>query len=895
MKHCLAIPLLVALVVTDLPATADGRFPQPVDLRTYTSPSGEFACVVDPSDLHGGGAATYRLTRKGAPVWSGEKPFTLVETEVTDSGMVAGYAYSHGAAGFAEGGQGKKPGDFRVVIIGADGGLRLNDVVARKTSMSLHSSPEPRANGLMVDALNDRLVVRVHEGSRGHGEESWWTYRLSTGKSLGKSRLKPPTSGCQMVMQARSVAGMPLTLVHWWHYESPEVGARFSLLNLNREEVWSLTLAKDYMVPGNELAEDELQERIRRQGAIFDTRRTNHFTIRSATKSEHVTFRVFAGANGKWEVREIARDKSPDPNVEAAAPVTPSKEPLRLLGSFKLGSTGALTSPVRNVLCFDFDGRDRIGLVRDEQGGRYTFVLVEPDSQLVREVPIQFPAATNKHDWPRATWIEGERWLLTTTTGGAGGVTTAWWLNANDGGQTPLKGFDCPPMENVARLAGGGFIALTSKHLRYTIEDELIAFDPSGRVRWRIKENSGSGDAVLFSPEAMTVTTSNRVAVLDVIRHTVQFFDSGGKFRSVVKLDAAWGRKANYPSDLAADINDGVVVGDFRGRPPVVRMTAAGKVRSQFQPKHADGRLLDVVRGVKVSPAGRLWANDGEALHRLGEQGVVVATLGRPPNPEQLGRIAGVTVDQAGRLYAADERTGAAHVFDNTGALLRVCKPEVGDFKGKLSVAQLTVHLDGSVFLSDGAGAGERAGFLQFDPTGKRVGFRKLGLDSITEQWHALPAAGRMLVLGFNNAFLVDAAGKTERTIRRGADGTWLHRPGDASVAPDGSFAICTVNRFNTGKPPTLHLFDANGDTRQSLTLPEGSLSYTFAYTGRHIVTLAGPHLWVFDTAGRVIRMFTPEVEGFKEDYGRVFSTNRGTELWLVFTDTKVVHRYALP
>lgn len=895
MKHCLAIPLLVALVVTDLPATADGRFPQPVNLRTYTSPSGEFACVVDPSDLHGRGAATYRLTRKGIPVWSGEKPFTLFEAAVTDTGLVAGYSYSNGVDGFGGGGRAKGPGDFRVVILGPTGKPLLNDAIARKFSLQLHAAPDPLASGLIVDGPNDRFVVRVHEPDWEHGGESWRTYRLSSGRALGKHQLAPPSPGCRMVLQARTVPGTPLTLVHWWRYESPEVGARFSLLDLGRKEIWSLALDRDYMVPGNERAEDELQERIRRQGAILDTSRTNHFDLLFAAKSERVTFRARAGANGKWEVAEVARGKFTEPDEPTSFPRAASGEPLRRLGTFKLGSTNAVTSPVRNVLSFDIDGRDRIGLVRDDKGSRYTFVLVEPDGRLVRETPIQFPATTNKHDWPRATWIESERWLVTTTTGGAGGETTAWWLSASDGSQTSLVGLQCPPIKNLARLSGGGFVALTSKHHRYTIVDELIAFDGMGRVQWRIRQDYGGGDGALFSPEAMTVTTSNRVAVLDVIRHTVQFFDSGGKFRSVVKLDAAWGRKANYPSDLSADSDGGVVVGDFGGNPPVVRMTAEGKVRSQFQPKHTNGRVLDAVRGLKVSPAGRLWASEGEALHRLDEQGVVTATLGQVPNPEQLGHIAGVTVDSAGRLYAVDDRTGAVHIFDHTGATLRVCKPDIGDFKGKFSVAKLTARTDGSVFLSEGVGADDHAGFLHFDSGGKRLGFRKLGLDAITEEWHALPAAGRLLVLGYQDAFIVDAAGKTERTIRRGADGTWLHRPEGASVASDGSFAIWTLNRFQFGKPPVVHRYGPDGDARQTLTLPEGSLSYTLTYTGKHIATLAGPHLWVFDTAGRTLRKFTPEVEGFREDYGRVFATNGGTELWLVLTDAKLVHRYALP
>jgi hypothetical protein len=52
--------------------------PPLVNPTTYESDSGEYVLEVDPTHMHGEGAAGYRLTHQGQEVWSGERPFTLL-------------------------------------------------------------------------------------------------------------------------------------------------------------------------------------------------------------------------------------------------------------------------------------------------------------------------------------------------------------------------------------------------------------------------------------------------------------------------------------------------------------------------------------------------------------------------------------------------------------------------------------------------------------------------------------------------------------------------------------------------------------------------------------------------------------------------------------------------
>ena len=168
--------------------------PPVVNPRNYVSPSRKFVLTVDPSDLYGRGSADYRVTMDGAEIWSGRKDFTLYEAGITDDGTIAGYAYTQGLEGFASESQklaSSGPGEFRVVIMKNRGELLLDEKVKRTESRFLHSLPNPLANGLLVDGNADKLVIRVADEDLNRNQSGWWSYRLSTGKLLGKSNSGP--------------------------------------------------------------------------------------------------------------------------------------------------------------------------------------------------------------------------------------------------------------------------------------------------------------------------------------------------------------------------------------------------------------------------------------------------------------------------------------------------------------------------------------------------------------------------------------------------------------------------------------------------------------------------------------------------------------------------------
>jgi hypothetical protein len=771
-----------------LNGAAFGPVPPILNPTKYASPSGKFVCEVDPSDLYGRGEGNYRITRDGELVWQGAKPFTLYEAGITDDGIVAGYAYTHGLEGFSRRSSSAGEGMFHTILMRSNGELILNEAVMRKASRFLHELPNPCAKGLLVDATNDLFVVRLSNPDPNRRAEILQGYRLSTGRAITvpDAALQSPT--------ARS------------------------------------------------------------------------------------DFRLPRGDEGK-------------PPELASFP----DRPLRLLGTFSLQENGGSNAPaVRDVICFDLDDTGRIGFIRRESDRKCTFVQVSPEGILPAEVNLVIPAEALAYASLKSAWVKGDRWVVTASDCSVGGKAFAWWVDVASQEATAIPGFISPPIENVSGSRDGGFVVLATIRLKYSMEDELIAFDGHGSVRWRLKEDHRGEAGSLFSPEDLTVTTSGEIAIVDNIRKKVQLFGGSGVFVKTLDLAKIWGRKPNYPSEIAADNAGGILIRDFQGTPPLVRMDANGKVTRQFTPKLTSGRIIDTARGVRVSATGDVWVSDGDCIFRLAANGTADLVLGNAPKETVLGDAAAITVDQHARLYAVDKRSAAVHVFDENGSRLHVCKPDVADFSANLYTPELSATYDGEVYLSEGVGTSSgKPSFIHFGMDGRRIGTRRFDLDEISQKLYALPKGGHLLV-GYQDAFLLDANARPRRTIQRRPDRNWLGRPELASVAPDGSFAIVTGGLF--GKESwQVHLYSASGDPLRSVDMPPACLGYGFAFTGKHLVTTSASGIFLLATNGAPLQKFTPGMDQFAEGYWRSFATREGRELWVASAQRKLVQRFELP
>ena len=783
---------------------------------------------IDPTDRYGRGPANYQMTAEDQEQWSLTLPFTLIDVVVTDAGETAGYAYSHGVEGW---GAADGEGDFRVVIIGPDSTLRLNQAVKRTSSQFLHSNPNPVAEGILVNSTSDRAVFRVADPDLNRGNEQWWVHELSTGKEIKRvspKLLMDDHEHTQSIVDAQVIAGTPLTLLHWWRYQNPDpqhpdksaLGARFTLVDSSAQPVWSLELPRDYVSDNDDQAADQLVNLMQRRGAIIETRRAE-FDLFLAHDSVRATFAV-SESDGAWQVnrkdsksfdwaeldmrpQQSAENLQRDNMIPQRAAKIPERQ-LKLLESILLEGRRQ-PSPIRGVADFVFDDQGRIAFKSSHPGERDEFVMIDARGKEL----LRLPLPTGNEQDASLGWIANDRFVLTASKAGVEEKSAGYWIDAETKSITPIKEFDCPPADQICACSDGGFVILATMRYKYTMTSGLYRYDRDGKQLWKITEDFSDH---LFSPEDVTVTSDDQIAVLDNIRKTIQLFNLDGDFNGEIDLEQSWQREPNYPVAIRA-IKNGFTIHDFDAEPSYVKMTARGEVISGFTPRLPNQQQLDEYL-IEVATDGRHWVSDRDAIMRLDSSGVVDRTLGDPPDSDQLGNIAASHVDRRGWIYAVDQRSAKTHVFDTHGNRQFVCLPHPNDCRDSLFKPSLAVTDQGNIYLGV-AGAGETGRFLKFSESGTRIGAVSVdeGLE-MCRKWYAQPGTTAGLLLGFDAAFLVDGDFQITRKIDRDANNRWLTYLSQACFASDGRFAMLSEDHAGL----MVNIYSPNGEPLHSIPVP---------------------------------------------------------------------------
>jgi hypothetical protein len=796
-------------------------------------------------------------------------------------------------------------GDFRVVIIDAKGKERLNQATNRETSRFVHHYPNPIAAGFLLDTAHDRVIFRIADPDVNRQAEEWWPYQISDGKPLQTFRpksLMANTRAVRSIIDAKPVAGTPLTLIHWWCFDFDRggvKGARFTLIGHDGKPVWSRDLPDDYEVSKNEDAEAQLRESIWANGALLRTDQSGQFELRFVKDAQRVTFKVGHAAAGAWTVSETERHPFVEPNprpVEPKSTEIPVRS-LRLVGRIDLRAPSDGPTPsIDDVDRFVFDDKGRIAFIRHVRGKSPALVLADQQGKILQTVSLDPARAENGRGWTDVASVGHDRFVLLRDTPADKLKMEAWWVDVATKKASPIKGLSSTAMSRIAGFPDECFVikgGLTYFRAGATSDNGLYAFDARGKSLWTLPGHGDPNDpAALFAPEAVTVTTDGVIAAIDVIRKMVQFFDRTGKHRRTVDLKKSWGREPTYPSGLSADRNGGVVIHDFQAETPIVRMNADGSVRSEVRPRLADGQRFEL-RDAQVAPDGVLWVTDGHALFRLTAAGVVDRVLGRAPDPRDFKEAASVALDVKGQIYAVAGRTGAVHVFAPNGRWLRVCVPKPGEIARELALPHVTVSDAGDVYVSLGVAGNGR--YLHYSGGGKPVGVESVGLDDIREEWYCQPTTGQRWVLGYEKVFLIDASRKVLRTIARRADGRWIKSPEHASVAPDGSIAVLSMeNDAASENSHAVSLFSPRGEPLRTFILPDSVASSVtrVAYDGKRVAIAVDKQIVLFDLSGQPLWRFTPPQEN--DEFWTPFLSPAGQELWL-FNGRHTIDRYGLP
>lgn len=852
--------------------------------------------------MDGSGPATYRLTRDGVEVWSGDRPFSLWEAEVTDSGTVVGYAYEGGVTSPGHHGIGYR--GLSVIILDREGRTLLRDPAsshdAEVRKVRFSGSDSPGVVGILVDPEGDRFVVRIPL-SGDKDPVIWWTYRISTGEKIGDVVPDHPRSdqrGFQKDICAELVPGTSLTLVQWYIYAYTEDkqtdGAALSLLDRNGKEIWRLNLPGEYdglgedwswywdmVVPGIE------------QAAVG----SRSFSFRSYSLSSQLSFAVEADpeADSGWRVVETSRvkdrlragrDSVSRPEIELI-----ELEQLEAI-ELKAPDQGE-RSPIGGIYDFAIDRAGNIGFVRRGGNGTTRFIRVDRTGEILSNFPLGLPREDDT-GLARVAPVSNDRWIVVRQSYADGVGTRAWWLDADSGKLDLIEGFTSGNIESLVPTGDGGFITLASHHLSSGIQAGLNRYDKDGRLLW--KQQTGYGQR--FSFRAATWLEGGGVAGLTSVSKTIEFFDAEGKhLRSVKVADIIQG-EPNFLRGLTTDLNGGLILHDDNGSPPIYRIDADDKVVAKFQPKFPDGRTIRIYGDVIAAPDGTVWISDRHSLLRLNEEGVVEEVLGPQPGDDALDEIRSMIVDPEGSIYVVNGRTAAVHVFGSDGTPLRICRPLPTDYAAGSGIGSITVDGDGSIYYRTGglSKADRNRGYLVFSAKCERIGFEPLGIDSISERWLFKPGSFDRWVLGYEAIHLANADSHVTETINRRPNRDWLQKVGEGAVAPDGSLAVIASPRgMGMRGPAVLCIYDPDGGPIRTVPLIEERIYARVAFNGSTVVTVDQGAIYLYGVKGREPRKFVLPTEDGEARWWLPYMSPDGTEVWLRTSDSTTLLRYRLP
>ena len=890
-------PLATWLALAPLISEGPPPILQPKD---YRSPDGHYLLHVDPSRPDGGGQGAYRVEKDGKLVWSGRKPWTLWEALVTDGGFVAGYAYTAGYRDY------RVEGEFHAVILSEQGDVLNDTKQQRKSANYLHTPPDPLGGPVFHVPESNRVFIGVSVATGFGRDLELWCFQLPDGKELFRKKpasLLEEDQANGMLHGVRVVPGTPLVLTQWAHHEfgagKSHLGYRYALLDSDLEKVWEVLRADDCtLADGDE--QDRLWSMSWQGRMLLDVAEPRRFAVWAPATQERITFEVTPGAVSRskesatvpaWTATEVGKQPYSEP--KAAPPPELSAVELTSRGVSDLqGSKSAARSPIRDIAAFDCSVADVLRFVRrEEQAQAFSLLTVDREGKPLSEHGLVL-AGANPELRPEWHPITDHTWLAVQSPYGPGAQATAWSVDDRTGAVKLLEAFDCPAVDDVSGFGDGRFVVLAVERSEYTMQDVVLACDAQGQTLWKLEEDwNEDKERGLLSPEALCVAGDGRVWIVDNVRKTLQVFDAQGQFVRLLELDKVFGQAANYPSGLERDVDGGVLLDDFNGKPRLWRLDAAGNVREKLDPSFRDGRVVEALpRNARVAADGRLWSTDGERLLRMDAHGVVDLELGAKLAADELASPSACAIDALGRALIQDEKTGAVHVFDEQGKRLFVCRPDPKDVGNTSSIASLAALRGGGVLAERQDG-----GYLSFDATGKSLGIVRGPRGSVAISLPSGPAVGEALGEG---VVVFDEAWKPARTVLQRPDQLWFTNVFDVAAASDGSIAVLDGPKLFGGRPTgfAISLFPPNMEGGRVISLP---LSV-------HAWNLALGRAWAaaFDygtectlvhrTDGRILRFQLPGPAEPKRQCSFGFSPD-GTELRVVETTARKLYRFALP
>lgn len=572
------------------------------------------------------------------------------------------------------------------------------------------------------------------------------------------------------------------------------------------------------------------------------------------------------------------------------------------IGHFKVANSIGLKAPgcpprppVHAIRAYTIVSDNRFAIIRSMDGETPAFLVADGSGHVLNDVklPVRWKGEPITWQWSGCAWIGGTRYLLYTDGGYNSSPCHVWSMDTKTQSLALVSGPDFKTITMIVRLSQGGYAIHGGQRKSNGYARELlVAFNAHGKPLWRMlrdEDDQGEDDNSRLprTVDGLAVV-GGRVAIAH--DSLIRFYDARtGQYRAHLDLGSPDGNGVMCAMVLA-DAQGDLYACNYNGPQPSLVTVTRGRERVspidfRYPDRHRITRNWDRFNNtVQVSPSGRLWMSDGQALLRLDKTGRVDKAIGELPDGRLLRDTSDVAVDRQGRIFALDKRDRVVHVFDAQGKWLRRCVLGSQDVDFDLQSeppfgTTLSISQDGDVYFRGmnevvrGKSItatlpvwvhfgpdGERRGMISLEPPILNNYSSLIGPSSSTQtelpplrektfpgasakahpHWAVTLRGGHPAYMPSDEAAgsigLVTPAYEVVREIKRRPNDTWFHEISDVETGPDGSAVVLDMddeeNEF-------VSLYSAKGEPLSGFKVPDRlNETSSVAYCG-NLVLLA--------------------------------------------------------
>lgn len=233
------------------------------------------------------------------------------------------------------------------------------------------------------------------------------------------------------------------------------------------------------------------------------------------------------------------------------------------------------------------------------------------------------------------------------------------------------------------------------------------------------------------------------------------------------------------------------------------------------------------------------------------------------------------------------------HVFEPDGSFLYVCHPDPTDFNRDQLLPFLAISNKGEAYLGHEISMTHE--YLHFSSTGERLGFERVSLDTVSQEWYFQPKSENLWIVGYETIYLVDSNKKIIRTIKKQPDGNWLGYMSRASVANKGSIAVVSHQGLFENKNAVVNIYSEEGEPLLTINMPSQLGNYfPLAYNGQYLATTHETSVVLLNTQDSSMTSFAPYENGDSKHFQPYFHPQRN-ELLLWNPEVITIYRYEMP